>query len=143
MSEITYTLRSPKLIKNVLVELEKPGTMAAGIGTPMVTKVHARVASMSFLYQPLRDFWRGDEYNERFFRIQARLEKLWVGIGKEDVPMFVAFTDSKKGHKVEVGQDVCYFTNKQGDVVDDHVPFEHYTGNYEYIKTLGKIVKVY
>jgi hypothetical protein len=134
MSEITYTLRSPKLVKNVLVELETP--------QGLVTKVHARVASMSFLYQPLYDFWYGDKYNAPYWRIQARLEKLWKTVNEADIPMFAAFTDCKKNHKIDVGQEVYFWHDKDGKTWDK-VPFEHYTGNDGYIGILGRIVKVY
>jgi hypothetical protein len=89
MSEITYALRSPQLVKSVLVETEH------GI-------VKLDVASMSFLYQPVWG-WRGDKYNAPYERALVRLENLWRGL---DVPRYAAFTDSRKSHRIEVGQTV-------------------------------------
>jgi hypothetical protein len=127
MSEIILALRSPKLVRTVIVEQEDGAQICMIVG------------SMSFIYQPVYySFSRYDYGYSQFERQSKRLEKLWEGKPR---PMCVAHTESNNKHKIQIGQWVFRYNHSNGMPMIE-CPFQFYTGNYKDEIVVGKIVSI-
>lgn len=98
MGVYRYALRSPRLARSCNIRL-KDGSVIRQV-----------VASMSYAFKP--HGWTIDNKDERDFnRYVAPSARTWEGIAQEDMPKYVAITDTKNGHKIKVG-DPVYFWEK-------------------------------
>jgi hypothetical protein len=103
MGDYIYALRSPKLMRKVLVKRTKTGIFE-----------ELTVASMSYLFKPYSD-WSGygRDKNERYWQVIDRLAKLW---GEQEPPLYAAMT-YHSGHKIKVGDSVHGFRNRQKEQI--------------------------
>jgi hypothetical protein len=124
MGDYVYALRSPKLIRSVIVQIGNHTERLDNVG------------SMSYLFKPYSD-WTGygREKNERYWRVVDRLALLWTG----DRPLYTAMTDEKKGHKLRIGQVVYGFKNRGG--LQMNVPFSYNDGS-ELFFEVGQITEI-
>ena len=124
MGDYVYALRSPKLMRSVIVQIGNHYERLDGIG------------SMSYLFKPMSDWTQYErEFNERSWRVVDRLVKLWIG----DRPLYVAMTEEKHGHKICVGQVVYGFKNRNGEQIT--APFSYNDGS-ELFFEVGQICSI-